>query len=59
MRVELKATVKSYVFKVYYSTSTVEIFFRGNANTNKQTNKHILNERLDCPSIRQFIGEIV
>ena len=33
MRAELKATVKSYVFKVYYSTSTVEIFFRGNAYT--------------------------
>ena len=26
MRAGLKATVKSYVFKVYYSTSTVEIF---------------------------------
>ena len=36
MRAGLKVTVKSYVFKVYYSTSTVEIF---------SEEMHILNEK--------------
>ena len=36
MRAGLKATVKSYVFKVYYSTSTVEMFSEV---------MHILNEK--------------
>ena len=50
MRAELKATVKSYVFKVYIVLVLLRYFSEV---------MHILNERLDCPSIRQFIGEIV
>ena len=50
MRAELKATVKS----MYSRFIIVLVLLRYFSEV-----MHILNERLDCPSIRQFIGEIV